>query len=436
MRCPRGRPGEHGRAVKSDASSAAGPTMRRTSREADRWSRTRRPSAPGDRSGSRPRTDRVPPRRRRRRAAWPAASRSDWTIAGAPPRERCAGRKHAGRAGERLSEEVASIDRRRHVYLNRAGTVPSSRADGTPATRLALRDRADDRVRHHFGGQRADRSSRFGARWPRRRSRARRSCRRRPACGPARSRARSRRAAICATFWACTLVSLALVATTPMVVFSPARGWARRSSAPIRSRIARRRRAPCRRRCARPATTWPVAGSIDVADGVDRDQRGDDEAVGQGDRRRAEPALHRCAPWPHLADRRAGAGADVAFGDRAVGRRAAPPCSRSPRSAGSSGRRRTRGRTGSPPARSAPRRRRPCSRCCAPRASASRPAPRRGRRRCRRTSTIALTFCTVFDGIEEVRLARARARRRATSTPPASRPRRGSPCSRSAARSA
>ena len=56
-----------------------------------------------------------------------------------------------------------------------------------------------------------------------------------------------------------------------------------------------------------------------VAGGVDDRERADDD-VAELEARGAEPAFHPAEPAApvHLSDRRAGAGADVAFGDRPV----------------------------------------------------------------------------------------------------------------------
>ncbi len=67
--------------------------------------------------------------------------------------------------------------------------------------------------------------------------------------------------AICATLRACTLVSAALVATTPMVVFSTGRAARGRPTAPERS-ITRASAKPLPSAVRTPATTRPVAGSM------------------------------------------------------------------------------------------------------------------------------------------------------------------------------
>ena len=153
-----------------------------------------------------------------------------------------------------------------------------------------------------------------------------------------------------------------------MVVFSPAR-----ASRP------RLRAAACARRASLPSGAAHAGDDLarhridDVADGVDRDDGGDDESVRQRDRRRPDAGLHRSAagrrdaadlpmvapaPAPTLPSCTGASLARLGRPVAAVGRRD-----------GSSDCRRTRDRTGSPPARSARRRRRrPDSRCCARRA--------------------------------------------------------------------
>ena len=175
------------------------------------------------------------------------------------------------------------------------------------------------------------------------------------------------------------------------------RGAAASVSAPERSSCAHRRAL---------AVGVPHAGDDragrgidDVADGVDRDDRGDDQAVGQRDgcRCRCRPSSRARGP-ADLADRGAGAGADVAFRTGPSLRRA-PRGSRSRRSAGSSGCRRSRGRRGSRPARSARRRpRRRASRCCALRDSAPTPCAASRPKALPPESTIALTLSTMLSG--------------------------------------
>ena len=72
----------------------------------------------------------------------------------------------------------------------------------------------------------------------------------------------------------------------------------------------------------------------DVADRVDGDERGDRDAADL-DRRRADAALHRPADAEQLADRRAGAGADVALGERVAATPLRRPRSRRRHRAGS-----------------------------------------------------------------------------------------------------
>ncbi len=111
--------------------------------------------------------------------------------------------------------------------------------------------------------------------------------------------------AISAIFFAWALVSFALVATMPMVVFSPGRGL---SSSPDRIALRASMKLPSAAR--EPATICPVSRIDDVAAGVDGDERGDDQAARQRDGRGAEPALHRlcrrrtCQPWRRRRRRR------------------------------------------------------------------------------------------------------------------------------------
>ena len=123
--------------------------------------------------------------------------------------------------------------------------------------------------------------------------------------------------AICATLVACALVSLALVATTPMVVFSPMGCFCAAPRAQQHARIGKPR-AVVR---AHAGDHAPRRGIDDVAERVDGDERRDDEAAGQRDGGGADAALHRALHAHQLADRRAGARADVALGDRARRRR-------------------------------------------------------------------------------------------------------------------
>ena len=174
--------------------------------------------------------------------------------------------------------------------------------------------------------------------------------------------------AISATRFISAFVSRALVATTAIVVFSPARGRAaagERAGAQQHARVGERF-AVCA--CARQPR--PRRSRVDdVAGGVDGDDGPDDQAVRRA-RSLAEPmpAFHRasraraaCRPWRRRRRRRC-------LPPRRRRTRRWPPCSRSRRSAGSSDRRRTRGRRGPRRARSAPRRpRRRSSRSSAPR---------------------------------------------------------------------
>ena len=110
----------------------------------------------------------------------------------------------------------------------------------------------------------------------------------------------------------CVLVSRALVATTPIVgVLAGPRRLQRRSGPQQR----RARPQSCRPAFRDARDDAPGVGIDDVADRIDRDDGADDEAVGKGDRGAADAGLHRSTAPPNLADRRARARADAAFGD-------------------------------------------------------------------------------------------------------------------------
>ena len=104
-----------------------------------------------------------------------------------------------------------------------------------------------------------------------------------------------------------TLSRLALVATTPMVV------------------LRERRR---RRTGAAAATAGVVAGAVDVAEGVHRDERGHDEVAVGGSTPTPSPPGRRVLAAAPLADGRPGAGADRAERDRR--RRSRPRTPRTP----------------------------------------------------------------------------------------------------------
>ena len=122
----------------------------------------------------------------------------------------------------------------------------------------------------------------------------------------------------------------------------------------------------------------------DVAGGVEGDEGSDREPVRQRDRRRADAALHGVAAAAELADRRAGARADAAFGNRAVGRGLRRRIAARRVGPDRAACRRPADRTAPRPARSARTRRRTGSRPCAPRDTSSRRSPHRARTRCRR----------------------------------------------------
>ena len=323
----------------------------------------------------------------------------------------------SGRSGppeERPSIDAAApslLEPRRHGVRDRA--PPAARERRRPAWPRGRWRRPSPR-------RRARRSSRSSPRRPSGRWRARRSCRRRRSCATARSRARSRRRAISATAVPATFVSFALVATTPMVVFSPARGRARRSRARRAAACARRRRLPSGLRT--PATTLPVSGSMMSPTALTATMRRDDEAVRQRD-----GALSRCPPssdrvpgcrrnLPTVAPAPAPTLPSAHRRGRSPRRR---PCSRSRPSAGSSGCRRTprSNRIAAGTIGTTPRRRR-ASRCCARRASARRPVAASSPNALPPASDDRVDLVDHVDGIEEIRLARARARRRAATTPP------------------
>ena len=110
---------------------------------------------------------------------------------------------------------------------------------------------------------------------------------------------------------ASAFVRRALVATTAIVVFSPAFGAFPEGR-------------DCPHQHARVGEALAILGAHtgddgagrridDVADGVDRDQRGDDQAVRKRDCRGAHTGLHRAVAAGGFANRRTGSGADVAF---------------------------------------------------------------------------------------------------------------------------
>ena len=348
------------RAVKSLPSSAAGPRTTPRIGESSRWWRIRRTSAPADRCGSRPRRGPGRRRRRRRRAAAPAASPGCGRSRGQPGAvrsRRAQRRRHERRpatgAAWRRRSDASRAGWHRSLEPRRHGAELARRRHAAEASRPAS---PRGRSPRPWLRRPARRSS---SGWPRRssgRSPARTPCRRRQPCATGEIARAKPSSAISASVRRLTLVSLALVATSADGrVLAGARR--RRAAAARRCAAAcARRPAPCRPRVRTPATTWPVAGSIDVADGVDGDDRGDDQAVGQGDRRPSRARLSSTGPWPILPTVAPAPAPTLPSRDRPVGRRLRglvaavggrpdlPAC------------RRSRGRTGSPPARSARRR--------------------------------------------------------------------------------
>ena len=149
------------------------------------------------------------------------------------------------------------------------GRAPAGRF-GRPVASVAARTMA---LGHHVGGQRADLRD-VGLAGPLARWRARTPCRRRPCVCDGKIARANPSSAISAMRWAWALVSCALVATRPMVVFSPARGAggggpARSSSARIGERAVR---------VAHAGDDLAGVGIDDVADGVHGDDGADDRA--------------------------------------------------------------------------------------------------------------------------------------------------------------
>ena len=198
--------------------------------------------------------------------------------------------------------------------------------------------------------------------------------------------------AISATFRACAFVQGRVggddAQRRPVLAGAGGERRAERSSS-------RASRVPCRRRCDAAITLpWRIDH---VADRVPRDQRRDDEAVGQHQRRRSDPGLHRPARLTELAHRRAGPGAERCLATAsavAASRRG----SRSPARAAPRACRRTRGHQDRRRHDGHPACRRSRSRSCAVEISAS--APPRGMRpkALPPESTMAWTRWTLFDG--------------------------------------
>ena len=204
--------------------------------------------------------------------------------------------------------------------------------------------------------------------------------------------------AISATRLISAFVSLALVATRPIVVFSP--GARRRAPEQRAARAAcGRRRATCRPRLRTPATTLPVAGSMMSPTAFTATMAATTRPFGSGDRRpsRGRPSSAATlpilptvapAPAPTLPSATGAVGRGLRGLVAAVGGRPdLAACRRTPRS-----NRMAAGTIGTTPVADLP------SDVAALRDTARRPAPHRGRRRCRRTRTTALTLSTMFDG--------------------------------------
>ena len=347
----------------------------------------------------------------------PATKKSPVPLRTCPARGRGAGgrrNRRGGGGGGRTSPNRQAYRR------SRAAGIPRSLSRRGPPARSPRPPR-----RPRARRRRADPAPGPTRRWP-----ARRSCRRRTGvCAGTIARA-TPSCAICATFVACVLVSgrwsrprRSSCSRRPFNDdFAPPRGAASRTSAsPLPSAVRTPGHDPARRRI------------DDVADGVDGDEGGDDEPVGQGrsTRCRCRPsspgrARPACRPSPRLRRRRCPRRSDRRsrswprrYPQSAVGRIFGLPTPRSKRiAAGTIG-------TRPPVVRS----RRPVRR-----GSASRPRRRRGRTRCRRTAR-SLDLVDEVDRVQQVRFARAGRR-----TPdihrrqPRRRRRRGPRCSRSAAR--
>ena len=132
-----------------------------------------------------------------------------------------------------------------------------------------------------------------------------------------------------ATRFTSALVNRALVATTAMVVLPAGRG-----ATAAAERAGDQQRPDVGQRLAvfrpQPRHQLAVGRVHDVADRVDGRDGADHEPVRQRDAGGADAALHRPLRVAHLADRCAGAGADVALGDRPA---AAAVAARYPQSA-------------------------------------------------------------------------------------------------------
>ena len=246
MRWPAGRPVRSTRAVKPVSSRAAGPTTRRTSRNASVVSHSTT-------------------RRDGRSARLQTIARPRHDVA------------DGGAVGSRRSRRIGPDDRGRRRASARSPPRPRERPGRVEGSRVvASIGLPAQRGREGRAGQGSP--PRWWPAWPRGRWRrpspprpGRRSCpcacRRRawPSLPVAIAKivspspgvwtgeiARANPSwAICATLRAWTLVSVALVATTPMVVFSTGRAGDGAPGLPSAGSRARPRM-PCRRRCARP----------------------------------------------------------------------------------------------------------------------------------------------------------------------------------------
>ena len=216
----------------------------------------------------------------------------------------------------------------------RAGTVPSSRADGTPVERLGLAHGADDGLGHRLGGQGADdRDVRLAL--------------------PASGGEREHRVAIAGRVRRGDRAREAIVGHQrhaidvglgqPGVggdeadrrVLAGARRPRAWPSSPLRSSL-RTSASDLPSAVRTPATTWPVDGSMMSPTALTATMAATTRPFGQRDRRRAEAAFHRspgrpsCRPWRRRRRRRCLPRPGRRWPLRA-------PCSRSRRSAGSSG---------------------------------------------------------------------------------------------------
>ena len=149
-------------------------------------------------------------------------------------------------------------------------------------------------------------------------------------------------------------VSFALVATTPMVVFSTARGAAPRRciSAPLRSSARASANVPSGLRT--PAITLPVSGSIMSPAALTATIAATTRPLGMRSAALPRPPFIDVPGPPILPTVAPAPAPTVPIDTGAVGRRFAPPCSRSRRRDGSWRCCRSADRTGSRPARSAP----------------------------------------------------------------------------------